>query len=141
MKKGYVVLCVVVAAGLAGNILLATLGYSAEAPETKHLDASAAMRVDVTPLVEKLDRLEQELTQIRTAMQEMGASIDAMQEKVDEAATAMSTLKRPERWVYQILRNTSSRAADQLGEEGWELVGGSDTTMFFRKPAPESDLP
>jgi len=141
MKKGYVVLCLVAAAGLAGNVLFATLSHCAEAPEAKHLDASAAMRVDVTPLVEKLDRLEQELSQMRTLMEDMGESIHTMEEKVDEAAAAVATLKRPERWVYNILRNTSSRAADQLGEDGWELVGGTDTTMFFRKPAPEREIP
>jgi len=139
MKREYVIISAAIMA-MAAALLLSGSGITAERAEPEPEPVlNAAMRVDVTPLLEKLDALQAEVVRSRTALEQQAQSIEALRESLGSLEKAIAGIKRPEKWEYHFLWQTTSKtAANNLGEEGWELVAVGTNFLVFRRPAQDA---
>ncbi len=136
MKKQRLIVIFGLLAGAGLCVYLAAAGQTAEKAKEEETTVDAAMRVDLAPLLLKIDKLQAEVTQLRTAAEGMNEKLLSMQDSVGKMEKAMDSLKKPDRWQYHFLYQSSNLAANRLAEDGWELVtSGKDNLLIFRKPA------
>lgn len=140
MNSSRYLMAVAIVAVVAAGAYVASVAQTAERAPEEQAVIDAAMRVDVTPLLKKLDKLEAEVVQLRTTAEAVNEKMQAMQDSVSKMEKAMDTLKRPAKWRYHFLYQSSNNAADRLGDDGWELVtAGKDSLLIFRKPASDKE--
>lgn len=141
MRSSRFLMALAIVAVVAAGAYVATTAQTAErAPAEEQPVIDAAMRVDIAPLMKKLDKLEAEVVQLRTAAESVNEKMQAMQDGVSKMEKAIATLKKPAKWQYHFLYQGSSNAAERLGEDGWELVtAGKDNLLIFRRPATEKE--
>ena len=139
VNKPLIALVAVIAIAATGILLHARSSGAAEPPDEPNVNAVAV--IDMTPIVDQLQAMQQEVASMRESM-------DAMQESLQEAQImqmeAVAQLKRltPSRWDYKILRVLTENAAKAEGEKGWEMVATTPQGwIFFRKPIAEEPAP
>lgn len=137
MKRQHLIMTAALVA-VAAALFIGTVGHTAESRGQKDQPTlNAVMRIDATPLLNKIDSLQAEMILLRAAAVEISEKLQAMQKSVEDMQDAMATLKRPEKWRYHFLYKVSKTAANSLGEQGWECVTAADNYIVFRKPVVE----
>jgi len=140
MKKQRLIVIVSLLAGAGLCVYLAAAGHTAEKAKEEETTIDAAMRVDVAPLLQKIDKLQAEVTQLRAAAEGMNEKLLSMQDSMGKMEKAMDSLRKPDRWQYHFLYQGSNVATNRLADDGWELVtSGKDNLLIFRKPAPTKE--
>jgi len=124
---------------------------SAEKPEQKgDQNLMAAMKIDITPLRQDLDKILESLSQIKEATATVEKSISQLTKSTTDVAakgTLLSDIsdnlkaiakqtERPSKWEYKFIAGRVERNANLLGQEGWELVATTkDDFLLFKRPA------
>ena len=124
---------------------------SAEKPEQRaDQNLMAAMKIDITPLRQDMDKILESLGQIKEATATVEKSISQLTKSTTDVAAKgtlladiLSSLKaiaeqtrRPSKWEYKFIAGRVERNANLLGQEGWELVGTTKDDFFlFKRPA------
>ena len=143
MKSRYIVLSAAVAV-VAGALVLTQPGHTAERVDNEQPALDAVMRIDIAPLLRRLDTRYAEVVRSSEALEQQVEVVKALQEKLDSLEKAIESISRPEKWQYHFLWEISKTAADNLGEQGWELVAvgfnpkGNNNYLVFRKPADDT---
>lgn len=136
MKKQRLTILIALVAVVAACVAAAAVGHSAERKEAEPPTLDAVMRLDVAPLVAKLEKIEAELILLRTTAETTAERMQAMQESFEKAFAQM----RPAKYQYHFLYSNSNAAANRLADDGWELVtSGKDNLLIFRRAAPEKE--
>ena len=139
MNKRRLTLMIALAAVAAAGVAVATGSHSAERKADDQPTLDALMRVDISPLTTKLERIEAEIILLRTTAESANEKMEAMQEHMSKMEQALAQL-RPVKYQYHFLYSTSNVAVNRLAEDGWELVtSGKDNLLIFRKPAPAKE--
>ena len=137
MKRQHLIMTAVPVAVVAA-MLIGTAGHTAEKRgEKEQPRLNAVTRVDVGPLLNKIDDLEAEIARLRATTEEIGRSLKTIQESVGDMQDSMASLKRPDKWQYHFLYRVSKTAANKLCEQGWECIAAHTNYILFRKPLVE----
>ena len=119
--------CMIVTAGRISN--------AADADEGANIDA--VMRLDVTPLVEHMEKMQAELAEMKKLVAKLQEAMGQMPELIGELNDRIESMRKPALWQYYYVKSRSVQAANRLGEQGWELVAATDDWFLFKKPLGE----
>jgi len=127
--------------GIAAVVVIA-LGVLALRPpatcaaEDEDDDATigAVMRVDLSPIVTRMEAMQAEVASLKESMAAMKKALEDTRASQILMLDAVSKLS-PQRWEYKIVRTLNENAALAVGQDGWEMVAISQQGwVYFKRP-------
>jgi len=97
--------------------------------------------IDVTALTTRLDAMKPamgELKKQNEELQKMQKSLKETNDTLAIIAAGVGVIREPIRWEYRFIRRSTEKTANQVGDEGWELVSIYEEKDWFvyRRPLP-----
>ncbi len=94
----------------------------------------AVMRVDLSPIVTRMEAMQAEVASLKESMAAMKKALEDSRASQILMLDAVSRLS-PQRWEYKIVRTLNENAALAVGQDGWEMVAISQQGwVYFKRP-------
>ena len=104
------------------------------AAEDDDATVGAVMRVDLSPIVKRMEAMQAEVASLKESMAAMQKALEDTRASQILMLDAVSRLS-PRRWEYKIVRTLNENAALAVGQEGWEMVAISQQGwVYFKRP-------
>ena len=98
-------------------------------------DMVGFMKLSIAPIKSELDALRAEIRELKAAIETLKTPMKDLQDEVKSVAKEIRKLQPADRWQYLIDRGKSEKRANELGQQGWQLLTTTvDGWFIFCKP-------